>query len=68
LASSPYALPSLLAFAAPGHVTFGTDWPYANSEQAGMFTEQLDAALADADLADGIRRGNAEILFPRLTE
>ena len=29
LSGSPTALPSLLAFAKPGHVLFGSDWPYA---------------------------------------
>ena len=29
LSSSAVALPSLLAFAKPGHVTFGSDWPFA---------------------------------------
>src|SRR5208283_4317525 len=29
LSGSPAALPSLLAFAKPGHVLFGSDWPYA---------------------------------------
>jgi hypothetical protein len=29
LSSSAAALPSLLAFAKPGHVTFGSDWPFA---------------------------------------
>ena len=29
LSGSPTALPSLLAFAHPGHVLFGSDWPFA---------------------------------------
>jgi hypothetical protein len=29
LSSSAAALPTLLAFAKPGHVTFGSDWPFA---------------------------------------
>src|SRR5271166_2146398 len=29
LSSSAAALPTLLAFARPGHVTFGSDWPFA---------------------------------------
>jgi len=28
LVGDPYALPSLLAFADPAHITFGSDWPY----------------------------------------
>jgi predicted TIM-barrel fold metal-dependent hydrolase len=29
LSSSAAALPTLLAFAQPGHITFGSDWPFA---------------------------------------
>ncbi|GAA2629005.1 amidohydrolase family protein [Actinomadura fulvescens] len=29
LSSSPAALPSLLSFARPGHVLYGSDWPFA---------------------------------------
>jgi 6-methylsalicylate decarboxylase len=29
LSSSAAALPTLLAFAKPGHITFGSDWPFA---------------------------------------
>src|SRR5215470_3420128 len=31
LSGTPAALPSLLAFAKPGHILFGSDWPYAPS-------------------------------------
>ncbi len=39
LTSGPYALPSLLAFAEPTHVTFGSDWPYAPTGPALAFTK-----------------------------
>ena len=50
LSGSPAALPSLLAFAKPGHVLFGSDWPYAPAPAVSYFTGQLDAyAALDAD-------------------
>ena len=66
LSGSPAALPSLLAFAKPGHVFFGSDWPYAPAPLVGYFTGQLDAyaGLDDAGHA-AIDRGNAAALFPR---
>jgi predicted TIM-barrel fold metal-dependent hydrolase len=66
LASSEYSLPSLAAFARPGHLTFGTDWPYANTAQASAFTAELDARALTQDAADAINFANAETLFPRL--
>src|SRR5262249_47273079 len=46
LSGSPAALPSLLAFAKPGHVLFGSDWPYAPAIAVSYFTRQLDACAA----------------------
>jgi 6-methylsalicylate decarboxylase len=34
LSSSPAALPTLLAFARPGHILFGSDWPFAPTQAA----------------------------------
>ncbi len=67
LSGSPTALPSLLAFAKPDHVTFGTDWPYAPEMAVAAFTGmyQQGYALNDAQRAS-TDRGNAEALFPRL--
>ncbi|MBB5158009.1 amidohydrolase family protein [Saccharopolyspora phatthalungensis] len=65
LTSSPVSLPSLLAFAEPGHVLFGTDWPFADQE-IPYYTGFLDAhPMSDVDRA-GIEHGNAEALLPRL--
>lgn len=66
LSSSPYSMPSLLAFAHPDHLTFGTDWPYANSIQAGAFTDQLDRLALPSGASQAINFANAEALFPRL--
>ena len=66
LSGSPAALPSLLAFAKPGHVLFGSDFPFAPPVAVQYFTATGDA-YADADHA-AINRGNALALFPRLAK
>ncbi len=67
LSGSPAALPSLLAFAKPGHVLFGSDWPYAPAPVIRYFTDQLDAyAALDAAGHDAIDRRSAAALFPKL--
>ncbi len=65
--SSPDGLPSLMSFAAPGHVIFGSDNPYIDGDQQAMFTREQDqwAGFAAGQL-DQVNRGNAEALFPRL--
>jgi len=64
LLGSPTALPSPVAFARPGHVLFGADWPYA---PLSWFTTLLDAyAALDADGHAAVDRRNAEVLFPGL--
>lgn len=60
LSASPAALPSLLAFAKPGHVLYGSDWPFAPELAVAYFnTWATDEA---------INHGNARELFPRLKE
>ena len=66
LSGSPAALPSLLAFADPGHVLFGSDFPFAPPVAVQYFTATGDAYV-DADHA-AINRGNALPLFPRLAK
>jgi predicted TIM-barrel fold metal-dependent hydrolase len=64
LSGSPAALPSLLAFAKPGHVLFGSDWPYAPAPAVSYFTGQLDAyGSLDADGHAAIDHRNATRLF-----
>ncbi|MET8874077.1 amidohydrolase family protein [Nocardia sp. NPDC004604] len=69
LSGSPAALPSLLAFARPGHVFFGSDWPFAPELGVAYFTGQFDAypGLDETGRA-AINRGNALELFPRLAK
>jgi predicted TIM-barrel fold metal-dependent hydrolase len=66
LSSSPAALPSLLAFAKPGHVLFGSDWPYAPAPAVSYFTGQLDAHAALDDAGHrAIDRESAAALFAK---
>ena len=65
LSSSPYALPSLLAFADPTHITYGSDWPYAPKPRSLHFTRLLDEYPLDAAQRQAIDRGNAQKLFAR---
>jgi len=65
LSASAAAPPSLLAFAKPGHVMFGSDWPIAPQPAVQYFTRGLDL-YKDAHQAthDAINHGNAAALFP----
>jgi 6-methylsalicylate decarboxylase len=64
LSSSPAALPSLLAFAKPGHVLFGSDYPYAPAEISSRFVQSLDAYQGlDQGMRAGIDAGNARMLL-----
>ena len=67
LSSSAAALPSLLAFAKPGHVTFGSDWPFAPIGAGKIFAAGLETYPGlDAGARAAIDRTNALALFPRL--
>ncbi|NML47182.1 amidohydrolase [Ramlibacter sp. G-1-2-2] len=65
LSSSPYALAALLAFADPGRITFGSDWPYAPQERSAHFARLFEQYGFDAKQREAIERGNALRLFPR---
>lgn len=66
LSSSPAALPSLLAFAAPDHVLFGSDWPHAPKQVGGLFEAMYeDYPLTEAQRAS-IDRNAAAKLFARV--
>jgi 6-methylsalicylate decarboxylase len=67
LSSSAAALPTLLAFAKPGHITFGSDFPFAPTAAGKLFAAGLETypALDTGDRA-AIERTNALTLFPRL--
>jgi len=63
--STASALPSLLAFAKPGHVTFGSDWPFASLPAAQYFAKGLQSYPGlNEDRLEAIDRTNALALFP----
>ncbi|HTY31629.1 amidohydrolase family protein [Mycobacterium sp.] len=67
LSSSSAALPTLLAFARPGHVTFGSDWPFAPVAAGKLFAAGLETYRGlDTGARTAIERTNALTLFPRL--
>jgi predicted TIM-barrel fold metal-dependent hydrolase len=64
ISGTPAALPSLLAFAKPGHVLFGSDSPFLPAPLVGYFTSLLDGyAALDAAGHAAIDRQNAARLF-----
>ena len=59
-------LPSLLGFARPGHILFGTDYPYASAPVSKTFSHVLESTpLLSAAQAAAIG-ANARPLFARL--
>jgi 6-methylsalicylate decarboxylase len=67
LSSSAAALPTLLAFAKPGRITFGSDWPFAPVAAGKLFAAGLETYSGmDTAARDAIDRTNALALFPRL--
>ncbi|WP_327118146.1 amidohydrolase [Nocardia sp. NBC_01730] len=66
LSSSAASLPTLLAFAEPGHVLYGSDWPFAPEPAVHYFNAGLDSYRdVDANTRRGIERSNATALFSR---
>jgi 6-methylsalicylate decarboxylase len=66
LSSSAATLPTLLAFAKPGHITYGSDVPFAPLIAAQYFTGGLESYPGlDAEGRAAIDRANALTLFPR---
>jgi hypothetical protein len=70
LSGSPSALPSLLAFAQPDHILYGSDRPFAPNNAVSYFTAGLDDHLAHTpsgqNISAAIDHSNAAALFPRL--
>ena len=63
LSTSPAVIPSLKAFADPGHILFGSDFPYAAGLSAD-FTRALDtSSLLSQDEREAITHANARALF-----
>ncbi len=69
LSSTEAALPTLLAFAKPGHITFGSDFPFATLAASQYFAAGLENyAALDDQARTAIDRTNALALFPRLKQ
>src|SRR5258705_8423686 len=67
LSSSAAALPTLLAFAKPGHITFGSDFPFAPVAAGQYFAAGLEIyPRLDETARTANERTNALTLFPRL--
>lgn len=69
LASSEVSLPTLLAFARPDRLLFGSDWPHSarDGRRDQLFTQLFDRYPGiDPGLRAAINRENALNLFPRL--
>jgi 6-methylsalicylate decarboxylase len=67
LSSSAAALPTLMTFAKRGHVTFGSDWPFALVTAGKLFAAGLETYPGLDDTArQAVDCGNALALFPRL--
>jgi hypothetical protein len=67
LSSSAAALPTLLAFAKPGHITFGSDFPFAPVAAGKIFAAGLETYPGmDSAMRGAIDRTNGLALFPRL--
>ena len=66
LSSSPAALPTLLAFAKPGHITFGSDFPFAPIVASQYFAAELASYPGtDAGYARGDRPDQRAGIVPR---
>lgn len=63
LSTSPTSLPSLLAFADPTRILYGTDWPYALSPTIEYFEREFAAYPLSAEQRTAIEHGNAHRLF-----
>lgn len=67
ISAGPAALPSLLAFAEPAHVLYGSDFPMMPEEWATGFDDGLEAYPHwEPGQLHAVNRGNAELLVPRL--
>ncbi len=66
---APSGLPSLLAFAKPGQIVFGTDYPYASEPVCKTFTRNLDRHALPPGKLDEINTAPGIVkLVPGLAE
>lgn len=67
LTDSTLALPLLQKFAAPDHLLFGSDFPYAPAATVRRFSKELGEAELSKQKEEKVNRENALKLFPRLS-
>jgi predicted TIM-barrel fold metal-dependent hydrolase len=65
LSSNEYQLPLVSRFAKPGHLLFGSDFPFAPNPAIDFFTNNLDKFEWSAEERKAANWGNALKLFPR---
>jgi predicted TIM-barrel fold metal-dependent hydrolase len=66
LSANPITLQAIIAFAKPGHILFGTDYPNAPTPGIHYLTETLEEYNMDKQARHEIYNGAALRLFPRL--
>lgn len=66
LSGNPWTLDFILKFAKPGHVLYGSDFPYAPTKTINTHVKMLEVFEMDKETEYGVSRGAAESLFPRL--
>lgn len=68
LSGNEYTLALLKKFARPGHIIYGSDYPYASTSVVDQNTKGLNATSDIQDILNDINYKNALNLFPRLKE
>ncbi|KAL3466890.1 hypothetical protein BJX64DRAFT_301331 [Aspergillus heterothallicus] len=63
LSSSPAVLNMLLELVPHDHITYGSDFPYADSDKIAGFRQELDSFRMGKKLREMIYHGNAETLL-----
>ncbi|KAI0395696.1 hypothetical protein F5Y17DRAFT_183926 [Xylariaceae sp. FL0594] len=65
LSGNPLTVDLLLKFAKPGHVLYGSDFPYAPKKTIDAHVDMLGQCVMEPEVAHSVTRGAAEALFPR---
>ncbi|GAA1538053.1 amidohydrolase family protein [Nocardioides humi] len=68
LSSGLHALPSLLSFADPAHVLYGSDYPFAPAPAVRFMRQEYEDVALEPGQRSAVDRTNALALFPRLSE
>jgi aminocarboxymuconate-semialdehyde decarboxylase len=68
LSSGAASLLALQSFARPGHILYGSDFPYAPASVGAAFTAKLDTFDLPRNVRAAINNGGAQRIFARLRE